>query len=176
MRLCAIRAPESRMFGSLFPRRFDNTYRGPWMALWLFIPALLLKAAIGANSLIMPRTIAVSADAFPLDAYGPGGADAVVAFFAVWGWEQVLLIALTVLVLVRYRSAAPLMFLVLLLEHLGRKAVFLVHPIARAPIAAGDHFFGATIAQWINYTLLAAMVVGFVVSLVRRRGAPPMPV
>lgn len=158
------------MFSRIFPRQFDNAYRGYRFAIWLFIPIVIVKLGMGANSLFNTRFVATSADGIPLDNYGGGGADAVIAFFAVWGLGQMLLALFGILVLIRYRTMIPLMYLLFLTEQLARKAIFFVHPIASsgAQMTAAT---GLSVGTLVNYGLLAAMVIGFVLSLQSRSDA-----
>ena len=67
------------MFDRLFPRQFDNDFRGWQLAIWLFVPIILLKTVIGVNSIVDSHRVASSADGIPLDSYGAAAAQAVVA-------------------------------------------------------------------------------------------------
>jgi hypothetical protein len=149
----------------VFPPHIDNTYRGHPLALWLFVPVVLLKTAIAFGTIFNGRGAAQSADGIPLDTFGPGGADAVVALFALWGLSQLVFSVLGVLALARYRAMIPLVFLLLLLEHLARRWILLVMPIARTGTPPGIY---------INLVLLALMIVGLTLSL-RRRSEVPSP-
>src|SRR5579862_4280134 len=105
----------------IFPKQFDNVYSGHRLAIWLFGLVVLMELAMGANSIINTRTVAMSADGIPLDSYSAGGADAVIALFAIAGLFRVLLALQGVLVLIRYRAMIPFMYLLLLILHLGSK-------------------------------------------------------
>jgi hypothetical protein len=59
-------------------------------------------------------------------------------------------------VLVRYRAMVPFMFALLLLEHLSRKLVFWILPIATTGTPPG---------LFINLVFVAVMIVGLVLSL-----------
>ena len=144
------------MLAPLLPRRADNDYRGFRLALWLFGLVVFMKLAIGLNSIFNGRSVASSADGIPLDTYTPAGARAVVSLFALLGLSHLVMVLLCVLVLVRYRTLVPLMFTLLLLEHLGRRLIFYFLPIART---------GASPAFGINLVLLALMVAGLAHSL-----------
>jgi hypothetical protein len=48
------------MLNRIFPKAFDNVFRGHWLGLWLFVPVVLLKLIIGVNSVRDPREIASS--------------------------------------------------------------------------------------------------------------------
>lgn len=158
------------MVDRIFPRRVDNTYRGHWLATGLLVLVVLLRLVIGANSMLNPRSVAATADGIPLDHYGAAAADAVVALFALLGLGDFLLGLLGALVLLRYRAMIPLMFVLLLLDQLGRKVLVFAHPIARAGATTVATFSVGTL---INYGLLAMLVVGFGLSLMNWPLAQP---
>jgi len=146
------------MFDRLIPQRVDNTYHGRKLALWLLAALVFMKGGIGLGTIFNGYSAATSADGIPLNSFGPAGEQAFISMFAAWGLSQVMLNLIALLVLVRYRALVPLMFAVLLLEHLARKLIFLVLPIARTGTPPG---------LFINLALIAAMLVGLVVSLRR---------
>ena len=147
------------MLDRIFPRQFDNAYRGWRTAIWLFVPIVIVEFGIGANSIIDTRTVAMTADGIPLDHYANGGAEAVVALFALLGLPRVLLALLGVLALIRYRTMLPLMYLALLLLHLGSRVLNTLHPIATSAAPTGSLVTGG---------LLALLLVGFVLSLLHK--------
>jgi hypothetical protein len=73
--------------------------------------------------------------------------------------------AVAFLVLVRYRSLVPFMFMVPLCEHVIRRVIFVVLPMPR---------LGSPPGFWINVALLGLMVVGLVLSLWRPAGHDPL--
>jgi hypothetical protein len=152
------------MWTPVLPRQIDNAYRGSRLALWILGVVVLGKTAISLNSIFNGRVVASSADGIPLDAYPGSAAAAVVSLFGIWGVGHLVLCLLTALALVRYRSVVPFMFLVLLLEQLARKAVLHFLPITRSGVAPGSY---------VNQVLLAAMVIGFGLSLWAGRGREP---
>lgn len=146
------------MLDLLLPQRVDNTFHGQRLALWLLAALVLMKGGIALGTIFNGHSAATSADGIPLNTFAPAGEQAFIAIFAAWGLSQLMLNLIAVLVLVRYRALVPFMFLVLLLEHLGRRLIFLVLPIARTGTPPG---------LFINLGLVAVMLVGLVVSLRR---------
>jgi hypothetical protein len=144
------------MLNRLLPRQADNAYRGYRLALWLFGILVLLRTIMSVNSMINGRDIASSADGIPLDTYTPDGARTVVSLFAVIGLSNLVICILCIVVLVRYRALVPLVFSLLLLQHLARRVIHQVLPIATT---------GNPPATVINLVLLALMVAGLVLSL-----------
>jgi len=147
------------MLNQVFPRYFDNAYRGHRLALWLFGAILLMKTAIALGTIFNGRTAAQTADGIPLDSFGVAGAAAVVSLFAIWGLAQFVISLIGVLALVRYRAMVPLMLALFLFEHVARRVIFLVMPIPRDGTAPG---------LYINLALLAVMTVGLALSLQKR--------
>jgi hypothetical protein len=143
----------------IFPQPIDNNFRGHSLALWFFIPLLVMKTGIALGTIFNGRNAAQSADGIPLESFGAAGAQAVVALFAIWGLAQLVFSVFGVLALVRYRALIPFLFVLLLLEHLARKWILLVQPIVRTGTPPG---------AYINLVLLALMIVGLVLSLWRR--------
>ena len=69
------------MLSRLFPKQFDNAYRGYAWAIWLLVPLLLVKLGQGAVSLADPSFVIKDADGIPLDTFDAGGAATVVFMF-----------------------------------------------------------------------------------------------
>jgi hypothetical protein len=154
------------MFNQLFPQRIDNAYRGHKLALWLFGLIVLMKTAMSVNSILLGHKIATSADGIPLDTFPPAAAGTIISMFAIWGLAHLMISLLCTLVLFRYRAMVPLMFAFLLLEHLGRKLV--LHYLSMASS-------GAAPGSYINFILLATMIVGLGLSLWSRYAVLPAP-
>jgi hypothetical protein len=144
------------IYSRILPQRIDNTYLGHPLALWFFIPVVVMKTGIALGAIFNGRVAAQSADGIPLDSFGAGGAEAVVALFAIWGLSQLVFSVLGVLALTRYRAMIPFLFVLLLLEHLARRLMLLVKPIARTGTPPG---------LYINLALLVLMIVGLALSL-----------
>lgn len=152
------------MFNRFLPQRLDNSYGGHKLALWLFALVVFMKTSIGLGTIFNGRNAATTADGIPLDTFTPAGADAFLSVFAIWGLAQVTIGLLCILVLVRYRALVPFMFSLLLLEHLARKLILFVMPIARTESPPGS---------LINLALVAVMIIGLVLSLRNRAADSP---
>lgn len=144
------------MLGRLFPARADNTFNGSTIGLWLFAPLVLMESIIGVNSIFMARSVASSADGIPLDAFSAGAAQTVVGLFAMLGLAHLMLYLMCVIALLRYRALVPLMYALLLVDQLGRKAIRYFLPIPSA---------GSPPGTTVMFVLLGLIVVGLVLSL-----------
>lgn len=147
------------MLNRIFPKVFDNVYRGHWLGLWLFVPIVLLKLVIGTNSIISAREVAESADGIPLATFNAAGAEAVVGLFVLLGLFQLLLGLLGTVALIRYRAMIPFLYLVMLFQMLGNRALSLLHPIAESSTSGTPPGF------YVSLGILAATVAGLVLSL-----------
>jgi len=161
------------MLERLFPKQIDNRYQGYPFAIWVLASLVLIKFMMGLNvSGLNPwidnRFIAQSVDRLPLDTYSAETASVVMFLFASWGLALFALTLLGVIVLIRYRAMIPLVYLLLAIEQFGRKAIGTLHPIVRAEQADG-----LSSAALINWCLMAALAIGFILSLVSPRRHTP---
>ena len=148
------------MFDKLLPQPIDNTYRGYKVALWLF--GLVVGVRITQSILVIFNgySTARDADGIPLDTYTPAAAQMVVALFAQASLWRLTFCLLCVLVLVRYRSAIPLMFTLLLVNYLAGQLILQFVPVIRTGTPPGPI---------VNLIMFALMIVGLALSL-RSRG------
>ena len=147
------------MFNQLLPRSIDNTYCGHKLALWLF--ALVVSVRIFQSVLVIFNGYSTvkGADGIPLDTFPPAAAQTIVALFALSGLYRLLISLLCVLVLVRYRSAIPFMFGVLLVNYLAVQLLLQFVPIGRAGTSPGSV---------VNRIIIASTVAGLALSLWKR--------
>ena len=156
------------MLSRLFPRQIDNAgYRGHVLAIWLFVPVVLVKLLMGfnvagLNPFTRSRQILISADGVPVDSYPPEAATHLVFTFAAWGLALFVLALLSLIVLLRYRAMLPLMILALTIEQVGRKvqSSLMLPPPATASLSIG---------AMINWGLSAALVLALALSLLKVR-------
>ena len=148
------------MFDKLLPQPIDNTYRGYKVALWLF--GLVVGVRITQSILVIFNgySTARDADGIPLDTYTPAAAQMVVALFAQASLWRLTFCLLCVLVLVRYRSAIPFMFALLLVNYLAGQLIFQFVPVVRTGTPPGPI---------VNLIMFALMIIGLALSL-RSRG------
>lgn len=149
------------MMQRLLPRSIDNRYAGSTAALWLLGLVLVTRSAQSLSILVDGPAIITGADGIPLDTYAPVAAGTVVATVALAGMARLVLCLLGFLILARYRAAAGLMFLALIVEHLGRMLVLQIYPIVRT---------GSPPGPVVNQALFACMVLGLALALWRRDG------
>jgi len=148
------------MFDKLLPQRIDNTYRGYKVALWLF--GLVVGVMIIQSLFVIFNgySTIMNADGIPLDTYQPAAAQTILALWAQRGLSRLIISLPGVLVLVRYRSAIPFMFALLLLNYLAGQLIFQFVPVVRTGTPPGPI---------VNMIMFALMIIGLGLSL-RSRG------
>ncbi len=148
------------MFGRILPRQIDNVYAGRKLGLWVFGAVVLLKVAQSLAVIFNGYMTARSADGIPLETYPPATAQTVVALFGLSGLYRLFIGLLCILVLVRYRRAIPLMFVVLLLSYLAVQLLLRITPITRVGTPPG---------AIVNFALFVLTVLGLALSLTPRK-------
>ena len=144
------------MLSQLFPQHADNAYHGRKLALWIFALVVFIRAFQGLNSCLNARTTARYADGIPLHTYSSAAEQTVASLFSLLGWYSFITCLVCVLVLLRYRSLVPIMFVLLLLQSLGGRLIPHVLPIIR---------IGTPPGVYVNWILLAVMMVGLALSI-----------
>lgn len=150
------------MVGALLPRRMDNEYRGQKLALWLFGLVTAMKSIQSLAIIFNGYQTVRDADGIPLDSFKPGVAQTVVAIFAQGSLWRLFFCLLCLLVLLRYRSAVPLMFGLLALNYLAAELLLIFVPLPRVGTPPGP---------LVNLALFVVMLIGLAFSLWRRGGA-----
>jgi len=140
------------VFDKLLPRPIDNNYSGSRIALWLFGLIVLVHILQSVMVIVNGHSIAQSADGIPLETYPAAAAQTILAIFAVSSFRRLIISLMCAVVLFRYRSAVPLMFVVLGLSYLGGQVILQFVPIVRAGTPPGVVMnlimFGLTVSGW----------------------------
>ena len=152
------------MLTRLFPKQIDNDYRGHVLAIWFLVPLVLMKFLQGANVAGLLGTgkshqVLEGVDNVPVSTFPAEAASHLVFLFAAWGVGIFILGLLGMVVLLRYRAMIPLMYLLLLIEQVGRQALSTIH--LDRPFVS----LAASPANLINWGFLLVMAIGFLVSL-----------
>ncbi len=150
------------MMDRLFPRRVDNDYRGHWLALWVFVPITVVTLVRSGIHIFRFDGGAESIATIPLETYSDPAAAAVISVFALWGLSQIVLGLLYLVVLIRYRSLIPLMYLTLIVEYFGRLAIGTWKPIETLERPPGA-----------SATLIMIALSGVMFALSLRTPSPP---
>jgi hypothetical protein len=122
------------IFETLLPGQIDNTVRGMKLPYYVFVVLAVISAVRSCIHLLSPDGGAGTIAGLDL---AVAGADGIVFAFALWGSSQLLFAILQLLVVLRYRSLVPLMYLMLILEVLLREWVGATKPVAFAHTPPG---------------------------------------
>ncbi|QSX78875.1 hypothetical protein [Agrilutibacter solisilvae] len=145
------------MLKPILPAVVDNRLPGPALAVWLFVPQVFMKLALGMTHILRADGGAQSISRMPLDTYPDGAAQNVIALMARMGLEQLLMGALFLVVLLRYRALIPLMYCVVVLQFVAHRLVAGMKPLALAGasgvgamqlVVAGLAVVGLLLALW----------------------------
>ena len=150
------------MFDKLLPQPIDNTYSGSKIALWLFGLIVFVQIAQSVMVILTGHMVAQSADGIPLENYPAAAAQTILAIFMVSSLRRLIISLICAVVLFRYRSAVPLMFVVLGLTYLGGQIIFEFVPIVRVGTPPG---------VVMNLIMFGLTIVGLALSLWRRGGS-----
>jgi hypothetical protein len=144
------------MLERLLPQSLDNAYRGSKVALWVFGLVVGMKITQSLAVIFNGYSTAKNADGIPLDAFTPAAAETAVALFAQASLWRLTFCLACGLALVRYRSAIPLMFVVLVLNYLASELILRFVPLVRT---------GTPLGPIVNLILFALMAIGLALSL-----------
>ena len=147
----------------LFPPRLDREYRGYRAALWIFGFLIIGRAMQSVMIIANGYTTVRDADGIPLDAYPPDAVRTILGVFAIASMWRLLVCLLGLLVLIRYRSAVPLMYLLFLLSFLGAYILAQFVPLIRV---------GSPPAGPVTSIQTALTMIGLILSIAPRRPAP----
>ena len=140
----------------LFPNLIDNEYKGKKIPLYFFyllIPVTIIRSLL---HIFKADGGAQSIANIPLHLYSEQASDTIVHLFSEWGLSQLLFGVLYIVVLMKYKSLIPLMYLFLVLEYSTRLLLAFYKPFVLEGYAPGG------IA---NYFLVPLFVVMFILSL-----------
>lgn len=132
------------MFESLFPKTIDNRYRGLSIAKWLFVAMTILTVGRSLAHMFLPDGGAQSIATIALGSFSLDAASVIIGLFAYWGLSQLLFGLLFMLVVWRYQSLIPLMWVFIFIEWAGRLLLGFYKPLeiaGTAPGAIGNMIF-----------------------------------
>jgi hypothetical protein len=150
------------MLDRIFPKQFDNVYRGHWLGLVLFVLVIAVKALLGIMSIVRTEHTMITADGIPLASFSSVAASEAVLMFALLGMYLLVVPLQSVLVLIRYRSMVPFMLLMLIAIQFGARGIHLLHPDSTSGSGGGE-----PIGFYVNLGILALTVLALVLSIVK---------
>ena len=113
----------------IFPNPITNDYGGPEIAKWTFAFVTFITLGRSPIHTFLPDGGSQSIATIPLEKLTADGASAVIHIFSQWGLSQLLFAILYLIVLWRYKSLIPLMWVFILVEYTGRLFLGLSKPM-----------------------------------------------
>lgn len=148
------------MIKYLFPNSIDNDYKGNMAPMYLFYMVTTFTVVRSLIHLISPDGGAQSIATIPLHLYSKEASDTIIHMFAEWGLSQLLFGLFYIVVLIKYKSLIPLMYLFLVIEYSCRLLLSFYKPFALEGQAPGG--IG-------NYFLVPLFILMFILSLKNNR-------
>jgi len=148
------------MIKYLFPNSIDNDYKGNMAPMYLFYVVTAFTIVRSIIHLVSPDGGAQSIATIPLHLYSKDASDTIIHMFSEWGLSQLLFGLFYIVVLIKYKSLIPLMYLFLVLEYSTRLLLSFYKPFALEGQAPGG--IG-------NYILVPLFILMFILSLKNNR-------
>ena len=98
------------IFETFFPSRVENSYEGPKIVVVLYALVTVVSVVRSLIHMFLHDGGAESIATIPLSAFPPEASDVIIGLFALWGLSQLLSGIFFAMVLWRYRSLIPLMW------------------------------------------------------------------
>src|SRR5690349_8378718 len=92
------------MLERIFPKTFDNTYRGLPLGLWIFAAVVFFKALQCVTSILLTRLVITRADGIPLGSFDMRGQEIVLGMFTLLGFYLLAVPVMSIIALFRYRA------------------------------------------------------------------------
>ena len=144
------------IFSILLPAKIDNAIRGRKLPFYVFALYAIVSTVRSCIHLLSPDGGAGTIAGMDLSV---AGADGIIFAFALWGSSQLLFAIIQLLVVFRYRSLVPFMYLMLILEVLLRELVGHMKPVTFAhtpPGAIGNQLILPLAALMLGLALWSA--------------------
>lgn len=126
------------MSDKLFPRKINNQYDGLLIAKWLFFVITLLTIVRSLVHIFLPDGGAQSIATIPLNTFSTASSKVIIGMFAQWGLSQLMVGFLYLIVIWRYQSLIPLMWVFVLFEYVGRFLLGAFKPFETSGTAPGS--------------------------------------
>jgi hypothetical protein len=136
----------------IFPKSADSTYSGANVAYYIFAFIAIVSFIRSLIHVFLPDGGANVIAGLDLSA----GSENIIFAFGLWGVSQVVYALIQLLVAFRYKSLIPLMYIILIIETLGRMMVGIIKP----PI-----LFHTPPGGFANWILLPLAIVMLMLSL-----------
>ena len=108
------------MLERILPQTVTNNYRGHPLAQWALVALTVITIGRSLVHMFAADGGAQSIASIALDTFSQGGANTVITVFALWGLSQLIIGLIYALVIWRWRSLIPLMYVLFSFEYFMR--------------------------------------------------------
>ena len=119
----------------IFPEQIDNNFSGHIIAQHIFIFLTLLTLARSLVHMFFTDGGAGSIASFDISVQGGSN---IVSIFYLWGLSQLIIGIIYILVILRYKSLIPLMYILFVFEYVGRLLVTYYKPLETLATPPGE--------------------------------------
>jgi hypothetical protein len=121
----------------VLPEKITNEFKGHKITLYVFIGIVLMTLVRSCIHIFAPDGGAQSVAGFPLNTYTESASSMIILIFSLWGTSQLLMGIVYVIVLIRYKSLIPLMYILLLIEYVSRFLLGVFKPAVSTHVIPG---------------------------------------
>jgi hypothetical protein len=147
------------MITKIFPKTIDDTYKGYKLALYFFCAITAVTLIRSLIHIFAFDGGAESIATIPLNQYPKDAVSTIIFLFSLWGSSQLIIGLIYLIVLLRYKSLIPLMYVLLFAEYTMRLVLGHVKPIV---------ILGTAPATFANYIMIPLSVILFILSIQSR--------
>lgn len=153
------------MLNPILPKNIDNNYNGSKIAIAILAIITIVKLLMGINiggfnPFVKTEYILSHIDGIPLDTYPIEASKTIISMAQSWGLDMLILSCLSILIMLKYRNAIPIMFVIYLCENFIREAPALMRILNN--FLSGTPLSNAAI---INLSLIAFLFIGLILSI-----------
>ena len=154
-------------FRNILPKSADNDYKGHKLALWGFVLFVILMTWRSIIHMLFEQYGFHDIGSFLSISGDPDPMPIIYRFFSLWGFAQLIFCFVCWIVIFRYRSLIPLMYIFWLFEWSFR---LFGYPLIREEIAV-QGLYTANITPGVYYAPLAALIliISFGLSILDRK-------
>ena len=117
------------IINKVFPAPVTNIFPGYKLALYVFALLVLITVVRSLIHIIAPDGGAQSIATIPIDTFEGAARSVVIHMFSLWGLSQLLMGIVYAVVLVKYRSLIPFMYVLIIIEYSMRIVLGIFKPI-----------------------------------------------
>ncbi len=133
----------------LLPKQVDNKFEGRRVIVWVFMAIAVISTVRSCIHIFATDGGANSIASLSLES----GAENIIFAFGLWGVSQLVYALIQLIIAFRYNKLVPLMYVILILETLGRMLIGLI----KAPILA--HTPPGAIGNYVMLPLALIMLI-----------------